>query len=154
MPREEQFRVVPADGFQRVTLVTEEFQREPRVQLRVVQSTLFELRVLIVLDEVVIWIPGKGEGIQLQRIHCGQPEKPKARFRGGQMRQVEGNQVMAEQEVDTIDEVVEFPQCRCSVSAANDQRLIPVGANGGECADTAVLPVDLEVDRCNSMGYS
>ena len=80
MPRQEQFRVVPTDGFQCAPLIAEEIQREACVEFRVVQSPLFELWILIVLDEVVIGIPGKGEGVQLQGIDGRQFQQPEVRI--------------------------------------------------------------------------
>ena len=48
---------------QRGLLIVENFQRKPSVEFRVVQSPAFELSILIVLDEAVIGIAGKGEGL-------------------------------------------------------------------------------------------
>ena len=52
-----------------VVLVTEDFQNKPGVQFGVIYSTSFELAVLIVFDEVVIGIAGKGERVKPQSIY-------------------------------------------------------------------------------------
>ena len=74
----------------------EDFQREPGIEFRVVQSPSFKLSVLVVFDEVVIRIARKGEGVQLQRIHRRQPQQPEVRFRCSQMGQIESDQVVAQ----------------------------------------------------------
>ena len=66
MPGEQELRwKVP----KRPALVTEQLQRETGVELRIVQPPPLELPVLVMLDEVVIGVAGKGEGVEPQRIH-------------------------------------------------------------------------------------
>ena len=59
---------------QRLLLVVEDFEREPGVQLGVVDAPPLELSVLIVLDQVVIWVAGKGKGIESEGIDRRQPQ--------------------------------------------------------------------------------
>ena len=123
----------------------EEIQREPGIELRVVQSPLLKLSVLVVFDEVVIRIARKGEGVQLQRIHRWQLQQPEVRLRRGQMGQIEGDQVVAEQEVRAISEVVECRQRRRQVSTAEDQGLIDIRAHRSEGVDAAVPNTDFKI---------
>ena len=72
------------------------------------------------LDEVVIGIARKGEGVEPQRIHRRQPQQPKIGLCCFQMGQIEINQVVAEQKVRAISEFVELCQRRCQVATVED----------------------------------
>ena len=113
----------------------EEVQREPGIELWIVQSPALELSILVMLDEVVIGIAGEGQRIEPQRIYRRQPQKPKIGFCLGEVREVEDDQVVAQQEVGPIGEVVQLGQCRRQVAAPEDQRLIDIGTHCGECVD-------------------
>ena len=65
---------------------------------------------------------------------------------GLQVRQVEGDQVVAEQVVRAIDERVQLIPCGGQVATAEDQGLAAVGADRREGVDAMVSPADLKVD--------
>ena len=88
-------------------LVPEYFNSEPRVQLRVVEPTPFHLAVLVVLDQVMIGIAGKGERVEPQRIYSGQFEKFQFRCGGPKVREVELDQIVSEHIVGAIGDVVQ-----------------------------------------------
>ena len=95
----------------------------------------------------MVGIPGKGEGIEPQRIHRRQLQQPKIRLCRSQVRQVVGDQVVSQKEVRASSEIVQFRQCCPQVAASKDQRLIDVRAHRGEGVDAVVLLADLEVQR-------
>ncbi len=99
------------------------------------------------LDQLVIRVARKGEGIEPQRIHRRQPKKPEIGFRGFQMRKVEEDQVVAQQEVGTVREIVQSCQCRAKVTAAENQLVSGIRSDCGESTDATILFSDLEVQR-------
>ena len=145
MPSQQKIRCVPRDALQGAPLVMEDFQREPGIEFRVVQSPSFELSVLVVFDEVVVRIAGKGEGVQLQRIHRRQLQQPEIRFRRGQMGQIEGDQVVTEQKVRVSSEVVECRQRRGQISTAEDHGLIDIRTHRSEGVDAAIPNTDFKI---------
>ena len=64
VPGRQQVGGLVAQLLQLLLLIAEDLQREPGVQLRVVHPPALELPVLVMLDEVVIGIAGKGEGVE------------------------------------------------------------------------------------------
>ena len=92
MPRYQQVRGHLAKG---LLLVYKDLQGESGVQIRVVDPASFELPVLIVLDQMMIRIARKGQGIEHQRIHSRKLQESHAGIHGLQMGQIEGDQVVA-----------------------------------------------------------
>ena len=97
---------------QRFLLIAENVQAEPGVQLRVVDTSAFELSVLIVLDQMVVGMAGEGQGIEPQGIHRRQAQQPQAGFCRGQMRQVERDQIMTQQVIRALGKRVQVFQGR------------------------------------------
>ena len=144
VPGEQQIRESFAQG---LVLIAKDVQREPGIELGVVHPPALELPVLVVLDQVVIGIARKGEGIEPQRIDGRQPQQPKIGLCRGEMRQVEEDQVVPQQEVGSTRELVQPRQCRCQVAAAKDAPFAGIRAHRGERMDAAVLLADFEVQR-------
>ena len=97
---------------QRFPLVAEKLQRKTGVELGIVDPSALEPAVLIVLDQVVIGIAGEREGAETQRVHGRQRQHPQVRPRRPEVREIEGNQVMAENEGRPVGKFVELRQCR------------------------------------------
>ena len=91
-------RCVLDDTCQGTPLVMEEIQREPGIELRIVQTPALELPILVVLHQVVIRIAGKGERIEPQRIHRRHAQEPKVGFRRLDLWEIEGDQVVSRAE--------------------------------------------------------
>ena len=68
MPRCEQIR---RSILKLVVLIGEDFQHKPGIPFGVVYSATFELAVLIVFDEVMIGIAGKGQRVKPQSVYGG-----------------------------------------------------------------------------------
>ena len=54
---------------QGLLLVVEDLQCQSGIQFRVVDPPALELSVLVMLDQVVIGVTGKGEGIESEGVH-------------------------------------------------------------------------------------
>ena len=104
VPRRQQVRVGVPQG---LPLLAEDFQRETGVELRVVRPSGFETAVPIVLDEAVIGIARKGQGAEPQGVHRREVQEPQIGLRRLQVRQVEGDQVVAQHEGGPVGEFVE-----------------------------------------------
>ena len=61
------------------------------------------------------------------------------------MRQVELDQVVAEQAARAVGERIELLQRRGQIATAEEQALPAAGADGREGVDAVVVPADLEV---------
>ena len=103
--------------------------------------------VLVVLDQVMIGIAGKGEGAEPQRIQRREFQQPQVRLRRGQMGQVEGNQVVAQNERRPVGEIVQRRQRRRQAAAGIHQGLAGVRAYRAKLVDALVFPADLEIQR-------
>ena len=99
------------------------------------------------LDQVVVGISWKRQRIQPERIHRWQSQEPQSRVRGPQMRQIEGNQVVAQNEVRAVCKIVQPGQSRSQGAARGeeDQGLAVIGADPRESVDTAVANADFKV---------
>ena len=99
-------------------------------------------------DKVVVGVARKGQGAQLQGIDRRQLQQAQVRLGGSQVRQVEGNEVVAEQEVSAVSQPVESGQCRGQGQAAagKDQPLVGVAAYRGEGMDAGVSLADFQVE--------
>ena len=108
VPGGDQIRRFLRDMRQRTPLVVEELDSESGVELRIVQAPAFEPAVLIVIDQVVIGIAGKRQGVQPQRIHRRDAQELQIGLRGGQMGKIEENQVVAQQEGRSLGQRVQL----------------------------------------------
>ena len=148
VPGREQIR---RNLFQRSPLVAENLQRKSGIQFRIVDASSLEPAVLIVLDEVVIGMAWKGEWAEAQRIHRRQPQQTQLRLRGSQVGQVEGDQVVPQNEGRLIGELVELEQCFRQSAAGMHQALAAIRAHRAESADAAMLPAQ-PPDRAKGSG--
>ena len=145
VPGGQEFRVRLRQGS---ALVVEDLQGEAGVELRVVNLTALEQAVLVAFDKVVVGVARKGQGAQLQGIDRRQLQQAQVRLGGSQVRQVEGNEVVPEQDVGAVSQPVEPGQCRGQgqVAAGKDQPLVGVGAHRGEGMDAGVFLADFQVE--------
>ena len=144
MPGREQIRRSP---FQGSPLVTKNLQRESGIQFRIVDASSLEPAVLIVLDEVVIGMAGKGEWAEAQRIHRRQCQQTQFRLRGCQVGQVEADQVVPQNEGRPIGELVELQQRFRQSAAGMHQALAGIRSDRADRVDAAILPANLQVER-------
>ena len=92
---------------QRLALVAVELQRNAGVELGIVHPAALQTAVLVVLDETVIGVAGEGEWAETQRVNGREFQKPDGRLRRRQVGQVEGDQVVSQQEGRALGEVVQ-----------------------------------------------
>ena len=103
---------------QRLPLFAKHLQGEACIQFRIVDPPSFELRILIVLDQVMVGVAGKGQRVQPQGIHPRQPQQAEIGVCGLQVGNVETDQVVAKQAVRAVREVIQRRQCFGQVAAA------------------------------------
>ena len=101
VPSGQEFRVRLRQGS---ALVVEDLQGEAGVELRIVNLTTLEQAVLVVFDQVVVGVARKGQGAELQGIDRRQLQQAQVRLGGFQVRQVEGNEVVAEQQISAASQ--------------------------------------------------
>ena len=106
MQGEQEIRVALLQLLQSLTLILEESESELSIQLRVVELRSLEAAVVVVLDEVVIWIARKAERIKAKRIHPWQLEKTQVWIGSCEVHGVEVDQVVAEQVLGAIGELI------------------------------------------------
>ena len=129
---------------QRLALVAIELQRNAGVELGIVHPAALQTAVLVVLDETVIGVAGEGERAETQRVDGREFQKPEGRLRRRQVRQVEGDQVVSQQEGRALGEVVQPRKygsetaARMRQTAAGIRPYCPDGMN-------PVVPADLEI---------
>ena len=144
MPRRQQVRVGAPQG---LPLLAEDVQRETGVEFRVVRPPRLETAVPIVLDEAVIGIARKGQGAEPQGVHRREVQKPQIGLRRLQVRQVEGDQVVAQHEGGPVGEFVERRQRRRRSFPGIDQVLPRIRAYRAEGVDPAVLLPHFQIQR-------
>jgi hypothetical protein len=132
---------------QSALLVVEDLQREPGIQFRIVFAFAYELAVLVMLDEMVIWVAGKSQWIEPECIYRGQLQQPQPGIRGLQMGQIEFDQIVAQEEFRAIRKIVQLGQCRVQTCArrGEDQRLTRNRAHPGKFVDAAILDADFKI---------
>ena len=103
--------------------------------------------VFVVLHQPVVGPPGEGQGIQEQRVRAGQFQQSQGRMRGLQVRNVEGYEIVAQDEPRSLGHAVQSAQLSgIRRSAAGCELLTGVGAPCGQRVDACRVDVDLEVD--------
>ena len=125
----------------------EDLQRESGIQLGVVDASASELSVLVVLDKMVIGVPGEGEGIESERVDRRQPQEAQSRIGGLEVRQIEIDQVVAEQELCPIGKVVQLGQRRSQAAPIHRglQGLASVRSYSRKRTDAVVPGADFKV---------
>ena len=91
----------------------------------------------------MIGVARKGQRAETQRIHRRQLEQPQAGLCRRQVRQVETDQIVAQNEGHPVGEIVQLRQLRCRTAAG----IPPTGirAHRTEGTDTTVLPAHLQI---------
>ena len=128
--------------------VFEERQREPGVVLRIVSSFADQVAILIVLDQAVVRVLREGEWTQHERVQGRTAEQPEIRCRRAQVRQVEVDQVVAEDDVRRFGEVVEFVQGTVELAWLEPRadQGSAVGIDRRQRVDSLASLADLQVD--------
>ena len=134
-------------------LILEGLQSLAGVEFRIVHLSALEPAVLVVLDEVVIRITGKGQWTQQQRVDGRQVQQAEVGPGGPQVRQVESDEIVTEQVVGAFRQLVEPAQCRLKghVALWKHQPIAGVGPHRGEGMDAGALFADFEVERQTSL---
>ena len=146
VPGQQQVRVCFLTVPQGCALIPKEVQRQPRVLFWVPHPVALQRAVLVVLDEVVVGIARKRQRVQAQRVDGGQAQQAQIRLRSSQMRQVVGDQVVAQHERRAVGQGIELRQCGSQIAAVVSQRCAGVSADRGELMDAPVLDADFQID--------
>ena len=125
-------------------LVPEDRQGNPGVQLRVVHALALEPSVLIVLDEAMIGIAGECQRAETQGVQRRQLEEPQVGPGRRQVRQVEIDQVVAQNERRPVGQIVQPRQLRCRTAAG--MPFPGIGPHRAEGTDTAAISVYLQIE--------
>ena len=147
VPGKEQVGVGAAE---RIPLFIEQVERQPCVQLRVVDLASQQPTVLIVLDEAMIGIGGERQGTQTQGVEHGHVQQAQRRRRGLQMRNIKVNEVVADEAVAATGEFVDLRQRTPQANASQAfpwkrQRLAGCAVNGRQGVDSFVAFADFPV---------
>ena len=145
--RGQQIRVPLAEPGERLDLVPQDLEREPRVELRIVDVARLKASVLMVFDEVVVRVLRKREGVEPQGVDRGFPDHLQPARGRGEMVQVEADDVVTEQEGALPGERVKPPERGGGIAGPVDQRGLAVRPDRGEGEDARGGGIDLEVDR-------
>ena len=146
VPRQHQIRLAVVQALKLLVLIGEQRQRELGVAHRVVAPVGVQAPVLVMLDEVVIRVARKGQRIELQRVHHGQRQQRQARVGGGQVRAVEGGDVVPQHELGALRERVQFAQDRRQLVHAAAEGRARFAAHRAHLLDAAAGRVDFKVD--------
>ena len=100
------------------------------------------------LDQVVIGVARKGQGIEPERIHRRQPQQSETGIGGLQMGQVEIDDIVAQQKFYVARESVQLLQSGGQTRARRrkDKGLACVRTHSCERVDAAVPSTDLKVE--------
>ena len=143
MPRGEQVGCGLREG---LALVAEELQRQTGIELGIVHPAALETSILIVLDEPVVGVAGKHERTEPQRVDSRQPQQPQIGLRRFEMRQVEGDQVVSQNELGAVGEGVQFRQRGGQVAARMRHAAAGIAAHRTESMNAVVL-ADFKIER-------
>ena len=132
---------------QRLLLVLKQLEGQLGVQQRVVDPAPDQAAVLVVLDQVVVWVVGEGQGVEPEGVHRRQFQEVEARVQRGQVGQVEGDDVVSQEEPGPLGHIVQPGQAAGSAGLGCGEAELPVGVRpaGGQSPQGAVLDRDLQV---------
>ena len=137
---------------QRLPLFAKHLQGEACIQFRIVDPPSFELRVLIVLDQVMVGVAGKSQRVQPQGIRPWQPQQTKIGVYSLEVGNVETDQIVTKQAVRTVREVIQRRQCFGQVAAAQSQGFAGVCAYGPKFVNAFVTLADFQIQRDAAIG--
>ena len=140
-------RGIGNEVLERLQLVGEHLEHQPRIEFGIVHVPRLEPPVVIVLHEVVVWVPRKRERVQPERVdrrlHDARQTRPVCR----EVREIMAQEVVSERVLDAIERRFELGQALVKVP-------IPATDRGGCTApdrrkgeDLGRLRIDLQVDR-------
>jgi hypothetical protein len=107
--------------------------------------------ILIVLHQVVVGVPRERERIEPECVDDRFLEKPKARLRGLKTASIEGNDVVAKQELGRPRECVQRQQGVIEAAALVDASPLKPVADTSEALNSVSLWINLEIDRHASL---
>jgi uncharacterized protein len=130
-----------------LVLIPQDAERQSGIEFRVIAAAVPELPILVVLDQVVVWVPRECERVQPKRIHLRETQQPQVWIGCGEDLRVEFNQVVTDQKRGTVGQLVELGEAGTEIAASVVERLARVTSHGRESMDSTVVPTDFEVDR-------
>ena len=132
---------------QRLLLVLKQIEGQLGVQQRVVDPAPDQAAVLVVLDQVVIGVAGERQGVEPEGIHRRQFQEVEARVQRCQVGQVEGDDVVPQDEQGSLGHIVQLGQAAGSAGLGRGEAELLAGVRpaGGQSPQGAVLDGDLQV---------
>lgn len=103
--------------------------------------------VLVVFDQMVIGVAREGQRVEPERIDDRQLQQSQAGAQGGQLRQVEMQDVVAEYEGGAIGEFIELVKRGTDIATAPMQMPVVIGTDRTNLLQPATFLVYLEIDR-------
>ena len=124
MPGGQQVGIRPG---QRLLLVLKQLEGQLGVQQRVVDPAPDQPAVLVVLDQVVIGVAGEGQGVEPEGVHRRQFQEVEARVKRCQAGQVEGDDVVPQEEQGPLGHIVQLGQAAGSAGLGLGEAELLVG---------------------------
>ncbi|HSF22436.1 MAG TPA: hypothetical protein VLA81_10365, partial [Burkholderiales bacterium] len=103
--------------------------------------------ILVMLDEVVVRIPRERQRIEAQGVDTWKLKQTEFRIRRLEMRYIESDQIVAEQELRAVGKLIEAAKCLLNVAVPMSHGFAGTAADGGKLEDAPGLASDLEIDR-------
>ena len=147
----QQIGVVSSEFPQLGQLVSEDGEHEPSVDFGVAGAPGLETPVLIVLDQAVIRVAGKGERVEPEGVDRGLCEKLQTGTCISQIGQIVLDHVVSDHELRAGGVLVERAQGVHEVAATIVAGVGGGRTDGGEALNPAGVRIDFQVDR-NAFG--
>ena len=91
-------------------LVAKHLQGQFGIEQRIILAVAQQLPVLVVLDEMVVGVFREGQRVEAQGIDSWLGEQPQVGVGGAQLRQIEGDQIVAEQKGCVVSQRIKLIQ--------------------------------------------
>ena len=120
-------------------LISKDLECELRIEKWIVALHALQLTVLVVLYQVVIRIAWKRQRVQAQRVDNRKLQEAKVWVRGGEVRQIERNDVVADEKRGAIRQLVELPERSGEIATGERERFICIAADSGKAVNEGVV---------------
>ena len=97
------------------------------------------------LDQVVVWVTGEGQGVEAEGVYDGKFQDIQVGVEGLEVGYVEGDDVVAQEEQGVLRQPVEALQATAVGLPGHGQRVVDVGPVGGRSQKDVVFERDLQI---------
>ncbi len=147
MPGEQQVGVGLLHRLERNFLIEEHAQDEFGIEQGIVAAITEQLPILVMLYQVVVRVARECERVKAQRIDRWLIEKPQVGFSCAQLRQIERDQVVTDDERRGVAEGIKRTQRPGQRPRREDHGFATVPAHTGQLMDAPAVPADFQIDR-------